>query len=343
MKVWLFLACCWLVVGRIYTQSKDPPKLIATAPGANDETSDAQEDEPKRLVCYLNFETTGRGVEESGVIRVIQDKSGYDNNGELSEGGEILQQPEAAKDFTCNQYARLYGSEISFNGNLFQAKPRKAITIAAWIKLEDYKDPHSIFDTIGHSHSMGQYHFEVHNGVLRWFHRNECQQTVFETMAHEVPKAKWIHIAGTYNSKTSQAKAYIDGVLRNQSIGAGELSRDWDTKVRIGMAVNTCGPDPCKRPLKGSVDEFRIYNYALTPDEIHALVGACKNDEATTKPAAKSDVADAKKVEERRSLIQKERKERKKRSTKGAAPSTGSSKRSCSVTTKRSIYSSLKF
>jgi len=139
-------------------------------------------------VCYLNFETTGRGVEENGIIRVIQDKSGYDNNGELSEGGEILQQPESSKDFTCNQYARLYSSEISFNGNLFQAKPRKAITIAAWVKLEDIREPHSIFDTIGRSHAMGQYHFEVHNGILRWFHRNECQQTVYETMAHEVPK-----------------------------------------------------------------------------------------------------------------------------------------------------------
>lgn len=101
-----------------------------------------------------------------------------------------------------------------------------------------------------------------------------------------------MHVAGTYNSKTSQAKAYIDGVLRNQSIGNGELSRDWDTKVRIGNAIALCSPEPCKRPLKGSIDEFRIYNYALTPDEIHALVGACKNDD---QGSTKSDVPDSKK------------------------------------------------
>lgn len=102
---------------------------------------------------------------------------------------------------------------------------------------------------------------------------------------------RWVHVAGTYNSKTTQAKAYIDGVLRNQSIGNGELSRDWDTKVRIGNGINMCGAEPCKRPLKGSIDEFRIYNYALTPDEIHALVGACKNDDQATR----SNVADTKK------------------------------------------------
>jgi len=342
MKFWLYLACCLLVVGRLLAVDAEPPKLIATAPGANDDVADVQEDDPKRLVCYLNFETTGRGVEENGIIRVIQDKSGYDNNGELSEGGEILQQPESSKDFTCNQYARLYSSEISFNGNLFQAKPRKAITIAAWIKLEDIRDPHSIFDTIGRSHAMGQYHFEVHNGILRWFHRNECQQTVFETMAHEVPKGRWVHVAGTYNSKTTQAKAYIDGVLRNQSIGSGELSRDWDTKVRIGNGVSLCSPEPCKRPLKGSIDEFRIYNYALTPDEIHALVGACKNDDQ----ASRSNVADTKKVEERRSLIQDELKARKKRSTAQGQQTTTTNKRSCSMVNtkkKRDIYSSLNF
>lgn len=34
------------------------------------------------------------------------------------------------------------------------------------------------------------------------------------------------------------------------------------------------------RPLQGSIDEFRIYNYALTPDEIKALVSACKAPDA---------------------------------------------------------------
>lgn len=104
---------------------------------------------------------------------------------------------------------------------------------------------------------------------------------------------KWIHVAGTYDSKTTQAKAYIDGLLRNQSIGSGELSRDWDTKVRIGNAAQGCFPEPCKRPLRGSIDEFRIYNYALTPDEIKALVGACKNDD--TPPASRSYISEIKK------------------------------------------------
>lgn len=81
---------------------------------------------------------------------------------------------------------------------------------------------------------------------------------------------KWTHLAGTYDSKTKQAKIYINGEIRNQSIGEGlPLSRDWGVHAGISNKNKN-------RPLQGSVDEFRIYNYALTPDEIRALVSACK-------------------------------------------------------------------
>ena len=77
-------------------------------------------------------------------------------------------------------------------------------------------------------------------------------------------------MAGTYDSKTKQAKIYINGEIRNQSIGEGlPLSRDWGVHAGISNKMRN-------RPLQGSVDEFRIYNYALTPDEIRALVSACK-------------------------------------------------------------------
>ena len=86
---------------------------------------------------------------------------------------------------------------------------------------------------------------------------------------------KWTHVAGTYDRKTKQAKVYINGQLRNQSIGDGPLSTDWATEACIGSHIHS-------RPLRGSIDEFRIYNYALKPDEIKALVGACRGDAAAS-------------------------------------------------------------
>ena len=57
------------------------------------------------------------------------------------------------------------------------------ITVAAWVRLLELPGSHSIFDTIGSSHQCGQYHFEINDGNIRWFHRNETQQTVFTVEA----------------------------------------------------------------------------------------------------------------------------------------------------------------
>ena len=51
--------------------------------------------------------------------------------------------------------------------------------------------------------------------------------------------------------------------------------------MRAGIGNNEKG-----RPLRGSIDEFRIYNYALKPDEIKALVSACKAATPDTPSAA---------------------------------------------------------
>lgn len=259
-----------------------PPSCCATnndVACCDDKDEEEEDDEPKRLVVYFNFEKVlkhGR----------ISDKSGYENSGTMTPGGEILKFND--KDYTCNQAARLWDHDIILRGDTFQAKPKTAITIAAWIKMEEHAGQHSIFDTVGTSHTQGQFHFEVNDGVARWFHRDEKQKVVFETMAHTVAKGKWVHVAGTYDSKTKQAKVFINGEIRNQSLGDGALSRDWGVRAGIGNKERN-------RPLRGSIDEFRIYNYALKPDEIKALVSACKATAPDT--GASIDGGDAPKAE----------------------------------------------
>ena len=83
------------------------------------------------------------------------------------------------------------------------------------------------------------------------------------------PPDVWTHIAGTYNASTGFANIYINGEIKNHSIGCGFLSRDWGSEAKIGNSR-------MKRPLGGLIDEFRLYNYALNPDEIKALFEKCK-------------------------------------------------------------------
>ena len=73
-----------------------------------------------------------------------------------------------------------------------QEKPRQAISLAAWIKLDNNKGYHSIFDTVGgHSaHKNGQYHFEIQDASVRWFHRNESEDQIFSVETGKAKKKK---------------------------------------------------------------------------------------------------------------------------------------------------------
>jgi len=211
----------------------------------------------KRLVAYLDFEKFNGAT--------ASDESGFDNNALMSTGTLVAKIP----DSNCGNVAYLWCTDIGFQSTEFQAKPKVAVTVSAWVYLIKTENSHSIFHTVGATHPMGQYHFEVNCGKVRWFHRNETQNVVFEAEAHEVKPHEWTHIAGTYNSSTGFANIYINGEIRNHSVGNGYLSRDWGGEAKIG---NT----KMNRPLEGLIDEFRLYNYALSPEEIKALFEKCK-------------------------------------------------------------------
>ena len=113
---------------------------------------------------------------------------------------------------------RISGGDILFDGERFWPKPVEAITIALWVKLDTNKGIQSIFDTVGQkfsNHKEGQYHVEIENGKIRWFHRNEKHTVVFSIMSQPlVSEGLWHHIAGTYDAQKSIAKVRYFESLR---------------------------------------------------------------------------------------------------------------------------------
>lgn len=212
----------------------------------------------KRNVLTLEFNDTAGNT--------VSDSSGYKNNGYLMAGAILVN----FKNGKCGNAAYTYCGDILFHGDTFQGKPYEGVTICAWINLKSVEGSHSIFDTIGMTHSCGQYHFEVINGMVRWFHRNESQVTIFSNTAEGlmVKPDTWTHVCGTYDSASGKSKIYINGMLRNMTIGSGYLSRDWVARAGIG-------DHKAARPLMGFIDEFKIYNYALERKDIVALVNKC--------------------------------------------------------------------
>ena len=75
-------------------------------------------------------------------------------------------------------------------------------------------------------------------------------------------------MVGTYNAHTGIAKIFVNGRLKAEAAGKGLLSQDWDAHAGIGKHKD-------ERFLQGEVDEFRIYNKALSQDDIQNLMKMC--------------------------------------------------------------------
>ncbi len=75
---------------------------------------------------------------------------------------------------------------------------------------------------------------------------------------------QWTHCVGTYDGKT--AKLYINGSLAGQLKHAGKpiSSSGYDATVQIGSSQES-------NYMVGSIDDVRIYNRALSAEEVKAL------------------------------------------------------------------------
>ena len=162
----------------------------------------------------------------------------------------------------------LDGGDVLLDGEQFEPKPRQAITISLWVKLLQTDGIHSLFDTVGSKsdHKNGQYHFEIVDGKVRWFHRDENAEQVFSVTTEPIiVRDQWTNIAATYDANLAEAKIFVNGELTTVDVGHGELSMDWGAKA--GFGTHTDG-----RALLGYIDDIYIYSRALDHLEIQDYV-----------------------------------------------------------------------
>jgi hypothetical protein len=77
---------------------------------------------------------------------------------------------------------------------------------------------------------------------------------------------QWIHVAATYSSASGKLKLYINGELINSTNISGALSVD-ASHFTIGRK-----PDTNSNYFKGYFDEVRVFDKALSEDELHKMV-----------------------------------------------------------------------
>lgn len=198
------------------------------------------------LVGYWKFDE-GQGV-------TAADASPKGNHGALKGGAQWTADGRSGGALQCN------GSDSWVEVPPADSLDLKALTMSLWVKAEapsgvmcfstgaSWKDERAVI----HFYGAKRVQFTVSNG--------EKYVTPPATVT-ELPLQQWVHIAVTYDGKSMCI--YQDGALILTSANTGIKPVTTAVPLKIGR-VEGLNPNF----LKGMVDEVKVYNRALSAEEI---------------------------------------------------------------------------
>ncbi|MFF3332751.1 LamG-like jellyroll fold domain-containing protein [Streptomyces sp. NPDC002888] len=195
--------------------------------------------------------------ESSGTT--ANDLSGNGWNGTLTGGATFVAGKKGnAVDLSgASQYVALPTGVIS---------DVKAITVAAWVNLDSAATWARIFDFgSGTSRYMFLTAKNGTNGFIRFGIKNGGSEQVVDGTA-ALPTGGWHHVAVTLDGSTGTL--YVDGA----KVGSGNISikpSDLGANTQNYLGRSQFSSDPY---LDGRIDEFRIYNRALTAAEVAVVM-----------------------------------------------------------------------
>ena len=221
---------------------------------------------------------------ETGNGKTVKDLSGKGNDGELmgpkwgegNPGGGLVFGGNGPRDFV----------EIPDSESLDLVE---GLTVEMWLYLEAWSTAGGTGATKELAYKVGprsdkKVLIRMTTDALAWGAAVLAGKT-------DMPLKKWVHMAGTYDGKSGEAKIYIDGVLDAEGKIGGNITPNNDV-LWLGRGA---GPF-----LQGRMDEVRISNIARSEQEIQELMNkgiegvlAVKPQDklATTWGKLKSDLA----------------------------------------------------
>lgn len=157
--------------------------------------------------------------------------------------------------------------------------PTSQVTLAAWVYRNTVSDADGAIGKYYSGVNRRSYLLGMNNTYAKVIiSSNGTANTALEGVT-SIDTGKWYHIAGTYDGTT--LKIYVNGQLENSTPLTGGIYDSSDA-LRIGDG------DQGYWPMNGLIDEARVYNRALSGNEVKQLynfapgpVGYWKMDEAS--------------------------------------------------------------
>ena len=244
----------------------------------------ASGDIESNLVAYYDFESV---PDAKGSL--ILDKSG---NGHF---GICRQDQSTTKKPTIVEGPSGLGDALYFDGNFYVHIANHAdfnitdcITISLWFKADQ-------FDTEWQTmFSRGDWSWRLSRNAstdAACFHLSGFtgEENIYGSWgAINVNDGQWHYIVGVWDGSGNATKMWIDGIRDDamDDILTGSISTSGDDPVTIGAQITE---GQLRRKWKGSIDEVRLYNRALSDSDVEELYAFSYLDPmpAITLPAAK--------------------------------------------------------
>jgi hypothetical protein len=163
-------------------------------------------------------------------------------------------------------------------------KPKYAVSVSAWVYFTEDQDEGLIVvkgaggkatyrlevDDLDELHFQVTDVCEIHHDEEPEFKNEKAEDKYKEELGNEILYPdNWAHVAGTFDGDSNTIRTYVNAVLCDEandanSITEGEvLSQDTND-----LAIGRMPDDKWGHRFKGSIDEVRIYNYALDANEV---------------------------------------------------------------------------
>ena len=170
-----------------------------------------------------------------------------------------------------NDYVDIYSSDLNSVFNPDEG------TLVAWAKVSDssvWSDGAAdwIVNMRVDSNNIVQF-FENNGNLYTYYYAGGTQKSI----SHATTTTEWFQVVLTWNASSDEAKFYFNGSQQGSTqTGLGTWIGNLSSTQSVIGALNNSG----NSSWSGDINDVRLYNHALSPDEIASLYSASTDIQA---------------------------------------------------------------
>ncbi len=206
--------------------------------------------------------------------QLAADTSGYGNPGTLTDfpGDDSMWVSGRINDaLNFNPIGTVapfeYVTLTNSSGN-FDFGSDSRFSLAAWVRSVGTEPAGAAILAKGYGGGGEQYCIDVQNGTYRFFVRQATGGTAVQITPPIAPNGRWQHLVATLDATASSMAFYINGQLVGTGITTSVLPTNHVVSVGCREASTVSG---YTLPFQGLIDDVRIYNRALTSNQVQQL------------------------------------------------------------------------